>query len=167
MSFYIPESTTCSTTSSTSATHCSIPESIPSEVKVHADNPSTTCFLSEINPLLFKITMDSDEEDNLYMSPPLTLIELDTPVPFPAAKLMAHTINDLVNKPNTTSPKLLEPQEVWKAYTFKDVSQVSLKMIQAPANSIELVTASSDFLQTLKRLRCKYYSKGLASSSSS
>jgi hypothetical protein len=36
-------------------------------------------------------------------------------------------------------------------------------MIQVPANSIELVTASSDFLQTLRRLRCEYYSKGLVS----
>jgi hypothetical protein len=117
--------------------------------------------------LLFKIMMDSNKENNLYMSPPLTPIELNTPVPFPAAKLMAHTINDPVNKPSTTSPKLFEPQEVWKAYAFKDVSQASLKMIQVPTNSIELVTASSDFLQTLRRLRCKYYSKGLAFSSSS
>jgi hypothetical protein len=101
------------------------------------------------------------------MSSPLTPIDLDTPVPFPAAKLMAHAINDPVGKPDTTFPKLLEPQEVWKAYTFKDVSQASLKMIQVPANSIKLVTASSNFLQTLRRLRCKYYSKGLASSSSS
>jgi hypothetical protein len=122
------------------------PESIPSDVKVCADDPSTTCFLPEINPLLFKMTMDSNEEDNLYMSPPLTLIELDTPVPFLAAKLMAHAINDPVNKPDTTSPKLLKPQEVWKAYTFKDISQASLKMIQVPTNSIELVTVSSDFL---------------------
>jgi hypothetical protein len=38
-------------------------------------------------------------------------------------------------------------------------------MIQVPTNSIELVTASSDFLQTLRRLRCEYYSKGLAFSS--
>jgi hypothetical protein len=136
-------------------------------MEVRADDPSTTCFLPEINPLLFKMMMDSDEEDNLYMSPPLTPIKLDTPVPFPAAKLMAHAINDPVNKPDTTFPKLLEPQEVWKAYAFKDVSQVSLKMIQVPANSIELVTASSDFLQTLRRLRCEYYSKGLAFSSSS
>jgi hypothetical protein len=127
MFFYIPESATCLTTSLTSATCCSTPESIPSDVEVHVDNPSTTCFLPEINPLLFKMTMDSDEEDNLYMSPPLTLIELDTPVPFLATKLMAHAINDPVNKPDTTSPKLLEPQEVWKAYTFKDVSQASLK----------------------------------------
>jgi hypothetical protein len=44
---------------------------------------------------------------------------------------------------------------------------VSLKMIQAPANSIELITAFSDFLQTLRRLRCEYYLKGLAFSSSS
>jgi hypothetical protein len=96
-------------------------------VEVHVDNPSTTCFLPEINPLLFKITMDSDEEDNLYIFLPLTPIKLDTSVPFPATKLMAHTINDPVNKPDTTSSKLLEPQEVWKAYTFKDVSQASLK----------------------------------------
>jgi hypothetical protein len=40
-------------------------------------------------------------------------------------------------------------------------------MIQMPTNSIELVTASSNFLQTLRRLRCEYYSKGLAFSSSS
>jgi hypothetical protein len=112
MSFYIPESVTCSTTSLTSATYCSIPESIPSDVEVCADDPSTTCFLPKINPLLFKMTMDSKEKDNLYMSPPLTPIELDSPVPFPTAKLMAHTINDPVNKPNTTSPKLLKPQEV-------------------------------------------------------
>jgi hypothetical protein len=112
MSFYIPESATCSTTSSTSATHCSTPESIPSNVEVHADNPFTICFLPEINPLLFKITMDSDEENNLYMSSPLTPIKLDTPIPFPAAKLMAHTINDPVNKFNATSSKLLKPQEV-------------------------------------------------------
>jgi hypothetical protein len=136
-------------------------------VEVCADDPSTTCFLPEINPLLFKMIMDSDKEDNLYMSPPLTSIELDTPVPFPAIKLMAHAINDPVNKPDTTFSKLLEPQEVWKAYTFKDVLQASLKMIQVPTNSIELVTASSDFLQTLRRLRCEYYSKGLAFSSSS
>jgi hypothetical protein len=113
------------------------------------------------------MTMDSDKEDNLYMSPSLTLIKLDSPVPFPAAKLMAHTINNLVNKPDTTFPKLLKPQEDWKAYAFKDILQVSLKMIQAPTNSIELVTASSNFLQTFKRLRCEYYSNGLASLSSS
>jgi hypothetical protein len=112
-------------------------------VEVRADDPFTTCFLPEINPLLFKITMDSDEKDNLYMSSPFTLIELDTLVPFPATKLMAHAINDPVNKPDTTSSKLLEPQEVWKAYTFKDVLQVSLKMIQVPTNSIKLGLASS------------------------
>jgi hypothetical protein len=169
MSFFIPKSVTCSTTSSTSTTHCSTPESIPSNVEVHADDPSTTCFLPEINPLLFKMTVDSDSDkaDNLYMSFPLIPIDLDTLVPFPATKLMAHAINDPVSKPDTTSPKLLEPQEVWKAYAFKDISQVSLKMIQVPANSIELVTASSNFLQTLRRLRCKYYSKALAFSSSS
>jgi hypothetical protein len=169
MSFFIPESVTCLTTSSTSTTCCSTPESIPSDVEVYADDPSTTCFLPKINPLLFKMTVDSDsdEADNLYMSPPLTPIELDTPVPFPATKLMAHAINDPVNKSDTTSPKLLEPQEVWKAYTFKDILQASLKMIQVPTNSIELVTASSNFLQTLRRLRYEYYSKGLASSSSS
>jgi hypothetical protein len=148
MSFFIPESATCSTTSLTSTTHCLTPKSIPSDVEVRADDPSTTCFLPKINPLLFKMTVDSDsdEKDNLYMSSPLTLINLDTPVSFPAAKLMAHTINDPIDKPDTTSPKLLEPQEVWKAYTFKDISQASLKMIQVPVNSIELVTASSDLL---------------------
>jgi hypothetical protein len=163
MSFYIPESATCLTTSSTSTTRCLTPESILSNVEVHADDPSTTCFLPEINPLLFKIMMDSNEKDNLYMSFPFTPIELDTLVPFPTAKLMAHAINDPVNKSNATSLKLLEPQEVWKAYTFKNVLQASLKMIQVPTNSIELVTASSNFLQTLKRLRCEYYSKELAS----
>jgi hypothetical protein len=122
MSFYIPESATCLTISSTSTTHCLTPKSIPSNVEVHADNPSTTCFLPKINPLLFKMTIDSDKKDNLYMSLPLTLIKLDTPVPFSTAKLMAHTINDPVNKPNTTSPELLKLQEVWKAYTFKDIS---------------------------------------------
>jgi hypothetical protein len=169
MSFFIPKSATHSTTSSTSITCCLTPESIPSDVEVHADNPSTTCFLPKINPLLFKMTVDSnsDKEDNLYMSLPLTPINLNTPVPFPAAKLMAHAINNPINKSDTTSPKLLKPQEVWKAYAFKDILQASLKMIQAPANSIELVTASSDFLQILRRLRCEYYSKGLASSSSS
>jgi hypothetical protein len=169
MSFYTAEFATCLTTSLTPTTRCSTPESIPSDVEVRADNPSITCFLSKINPLLFKMTVDSDsdEEDNLYMSPPLTPIDLDTPVPFPAAKLMAHAINDPINKPDTTFPKLLKPQEVWKAYAFKDILQASLKMIQAPANSIELVTASSDFLQTFRRLRYEYYSKGLAFSSSS
>jgi hypothetical protein len=169
MSFSIPESVICSTTSLTFATRCSTPESIPSDVEVCADDPTTTCFLPEINPLLFKMMVDSDSDkaDNLYMFSPLTPINLDTPVPFPAARLMAHAINDPVGKPDTTSPKFLEPQEVWKAYAFKDISQASLKMIQAPANSIKLVTASSDFLLTLRRLRCEYYSKGLASSSSS
>jgi hypothetical protein len=109
MSFYIPKSAICSTTSSTSTTRCLTSESIPSNVEVHADDPSTTCFLPEINPLLFKMMMDSNEKDNLYMSFPLTPIELDTPVPFPTAKLMAHTINDPVNKSNATSLKLLEP----------------------------------------------------------
>jgi hypothetical protein len=88
------------------------PESIPSNVEIRSDDLSTTCFLPEINSLLFKIIMDSDEENNLYMSPPLTLIELDISVPFSTAKLMAHAINDPVNKSNATSPKLLEPQEV-------------------------------------------------------
>jgi hypothetical protein len=74
-------------------------------VKVCADDPSTTCFLPEINPLLFKMMMDSDEKDNLYMSPPLTPIELDTPVPFPAAKLMTQSTNLIPLPPSFLSPK--------------------------------------------------------------
>jgi hypothetical protein len=111
MSFFIPESAIHSTISSTSTTCCSTSESILSDVEVRADDPFTTCFLSKINPLLFKMTIDSnsDEEDNLYIFSPLTPIKLDTLVPFPATKLMAHAINDPVNKSDTTSLKLLKP----------------------------------------------------------
>src|SRR5258708_30873333 len=86
---YIPVSATRSTTSSTSTTCCSTPESLPGSVEILADDPSTTCLLLEINPLLFKMTVDDvadDESDPLYLSPPLTPIELDLPTPFPASR---------------------------------------------------------------------------------
>src|SRR5713226_7838437 len=126
---YIPVSATRLTTSLTSATRCSTPESLPSSVEILADDPSTTCLLLEINPLLFKMTVDDDDEsDPLYLSPPLTPIELDLPTPFPAARQIA----DMVETPSTpkaplsTLPELPEPVDVWKAYAFKDAANASL-----------------------------------------
>src|SRR5258708_31435072 len=70
---YIPISATHSTTSSTSATRCSNPESLPGSVEILADDPSTTCLLPEINPLLFQMTLDyvpDNKRDPLERSPP-------------------------------------------------------------------------------------------------
>src|SRR5229473_8393044 len=79
MSSYIPISAICLTTSSTSTTHCSIPESLPGSVEILTDDPSTTCLLLEINPLLFKMTVDdaNSDSDPLYLSSPLSPIEIN------------------------------------------------------------------------------------------
>src|SRR5258708_31047146 len=79
MSSYIPVSAIQSTTSLTSVTCCLTPESLPGSVKILADNPSMTCLLLEINPLLFKMTVDDANSDSnpLYLSPPLTSIEIN------------------------------------------------------------------------------------------
>src|SRR5260221_10706109 len=102
---YIPVAPTLSTTSSSSATRCLTPESLPGSVEILADDPSTTCLLPEINPLLFKMTVDDvadDESDPLYLSPPLTPIELDLPTPFPAARQIAN----MVETPSCTQAHL-------------------------------------------------------------
>ncbi len=170
MSSYIPVSAICSTTSSTSTTHCSTPESLPGSVEILADDPSTTCLLLEINLLLFKMTVDDDDSDSdpLYLSPPLTPIEIDLPTPFPAAR----QITKMVEMPSTpkaplsTLPELSEPVDVWKAYAFKDAANASLNMITAPVENGELVQASYNFLVMLQRLRGEYNKKKSSTSSS-
>ncbi len=141
---YIPVSATRLTTSLTSATCCSTPESLPGSVEILADDPSTTCLLPEINLLLFKMTVDdvADNEDNsLYLSPPLTLIKLDLPTPFPAARQIATMVEmpSAPKAPLSTLPELPEPVDVWKAYAFKDAANASLNMITAPVEKGELV----------------------------
>src|SRR5258708_8796547 len=54
---YIPVSATRSTTSSTSATHCSIPESLPGSVEIRTHHPSTTCPLLQSTTLLLTIQL--------------------------------------------------------------------------------------------------------------
>src|SRR5260370_9881346 len=161
---YIPVSATRSTTSSTSATRCSTPESLPGSVEILADDPSTTCLLPEINPLLFKMTVDNvadDESDPLYLSPPLTPLELDLPTPFPAARQIAN----LLEPPTapkarlSTLPELPEPVDVWNAYAFNDAADASVNMITAPVEQGELVRASYNFLVTLHPLRREYHEK--------
>src|SRR5258708_16162660 len=159
---YIPVSATRSTTSSTSATCCLTPESLPGSVEILADDPSTTCLLPEINPLLFKMTLDDvadDESDPLYLSPPLTPIELDLPTPFPAATQIANMVETPIAPKArlSTLPELPEPVDVWKAYAFKDAANASLNMITAPVEQGELVRASHTFLVTLQRLRREYH----------
>src|SRR5216684_7633368 len=101
---YIPVSATRLTTSSTSATRCSTPKSLPGSVEILADDPSTTCLLLEINLLLFKMTVDDDDSDSdpLYLFPPLTPIEIDLPTPFPAAR----QITKMVEMPSTPKAPL-------------------------------------------------------------
>src|SRR5712692_2126388 len=168
---YIPVSATRSTTSSTSATRCSTPESLPGSVEILADDPSMTCLLPEINPLLFKMTVDDvadDESDPLYLSPPLTPIELDLPTPFPAARQIANMVEmpSAPKAPLSTLPELPEPVDVWKAYAFKDAANASLNMITAPVEKGELVRASYNFLVTLQRLRGEYHAKKSSAGSS-
>src|SRR5260370_13453719 len=134
---YIPVSATRSTTSSTSATHCSTPESLLGSVEILADDSSMTCLLLEINPLLFKMTVDDvadDESDPLYLSPPLTPIELDLPTPFPAARQIANMVEtpSAPKAPLSTLPELPEPRDAWNAYAFKAAPYASLNMITAP-----------------------------------
>src|SRR5713226_2769779 len=139
---YIPVSAIRSTTSSTSATCCSTPESLPGSVEILTDDPSTTCLLLEINPLLFKMTVDdaNSDSDPLYLSSPLSPIEINLPTPFPAARQIAN----MVETPSTpkaslsTLPELPEPVDVWKAYAFKDAANASLNMITAPVENGEL-----------------------------
>src|SRR5258708_3223469 len=149
MSSYIPVSAICLTTSSTSTTHCSTPESLPGSVEILTDNPSMTCLLPEINPLLFKMTVDdaNSDSDPLYLSPPLSPIEINLPTPFPAARQIANMVEtpSAPKAPLSTLPELPEPVDVWKAYAFKDAANASLNMITAPVENGELEQASYNF----------------------
>src|SRR5258708_14085763 len=120
---YIHVSATRSTTSSTSATRCSTPESLPGSVEILADDPSTTCLLPEINPLLFKMTVDDvadDESDPLYLSPPLTLIQLDLPTPFPAPTQIPNMVETPTapKAPLSSLPQPPKPLTVFNPYAF-------------------------------------------------
>ena len=112
-------------------------------MEILADNPSTTCLLLEINLLLFKMTVDDADSDSnpLYLSPPLTPIEIDLPTPFPAARQIAEMVEtpSAPKAPLSTLPELPEPVDVWKAYAFKDAANASLNMITAPIENGELV----------------------------
>src|SRR5258708_36251284 len=170
MSSYIPVSAICLPTSSTSTTHCSTPEILPCSVEILTDNPSMTCLLPEINPLLFKMTVDdaNSDSDPLYLSPPLSPIEINLPPPSPATRQIA-TMFEMPSAPKaplSTLPELPEPVDVWKAYAFKDAANASLNMITAPVEKGELVRASYNFLMTLQRLRGEYHAKKSSASSS-
>ncbi len=112
---------------------------------------------------------DADSNsDPLYLSPPLTPIEIDLPTPFPAARQIAEMVEtpSAPKAPLSTLPELPEPVDVWKAYTFKDAANASLNMITAPVENGELVQASYNFLVTLQRLRGEYNVKKSSASSS-
>src|SRR5260370_8096787 len=136
MSSYIPVSAICLTTSSTSTTHCSTPESLPGSVEILTDDPSMTCLLPEINPLLFKMTVDdaNSDSDPLYLSPPLSPIEINLPTPFPAARQIANMVEtpSPPKPPLSTLPELPHPLDLSNAYPFKIAANSSLILITPP-----------------------------------